>query len=60
MIEDVLSKVIANPRNYTVSVDEAEVIVYDKSNGDTHRFGGLPEYVLVELLNTMGAEAEHV
>lgn len=60
MIENVLDKLIANPLNYTVSVDENEVTVYDKSNGDTHRFGGLPEYVLVELLNTMGVEAEHV
>lgn len=60
MIEDVLNKVVENPKNYTASVAESEVIIYDKSNGDTHRFGGLPEYILVELLNAMGAEAEHV
>lgn len=58
--KEIIAKIMSNPLNYHIAVDNDEVVVYNKSNGDTHNLSGEPDTVLVEVFEYLGADAEHM
>lgn len=58
--EELYKELARNPDHYHVTVDSTSTKVYDKITGDTNHLNDDSSVVLVNLLNAMGAEAEHL